>query len=357
MVRCFLVLEDGTALEGVSFGHVGAVTGEIVFTTCMSGYQESITDPAYKGQILVSAFPLVGDYGVSERYDASGTVHVAALVVRECCREPSNMYGGRTLDDYLKEHKVPGISGIDTRDVISAIRNKGSMKAAIVCDEKAVNAAKKKLKGDAPAADGLVSYVSAKKIKKIGNGKKMTVGIIDCGIDRGMVRDISLNYNVIIFPHDTDAKKIIASKTDCVIVSGGPGSPDSKDVAVTVNTVKEISSSVPVAGTGLGSQIIAKAFGCSFVKLKFGHHGPSQPVKHGERVYITSQNHMYAIDPGSMKGTGLAADQFNVNDGTVEGFTHTSLPVFGVNYRPLSPLYDEDSYFYGKLEKIMGVIE
>jgi carbamoyl-phosphate synthase small subunit len=352
MVRCFLVLEDGTVLEGVSFGHDGTVLGEVVFTTCMSGYQESITDPSCKGQILVSAFPLVGNYGVCSNYDVSGAVHAAGLVVRECCAGPSDMYGGRTLHEYLKEQKVSGISGIDTRDVIAAIRNKGSMNAAIVHDERDLDAVKKKLKG--PGKEGLVSHVSTNRIKRIDNGKDIAIGILDCGLDRRMIDDLSSKYDVVVFPYDTKARDITATGVKALIISSGPGNPGQKDVSDVIRTIKELSPSMPMAGVALGAQAIAMAFGCRTSKLKFGHHGCSQPVKHNDSVYITSQNHMYTIDRTSMKGTGLIMDQVNVNDGTLEGFSHVTLPIFGIQYRPVSQMYEKYPYFYVKLDSIAG---
>jgi len=354
MVRCFLVLEDGTVLEGVSFGHESTVLAEIVFTTSMSGYQESITDPAYKGQILVSAFPLIGNYGVTDEYDLSGSIQAEGLVVREYCKEPSDMYGGRTLDEYLKKNKVSGISGVDTRDIVSLIRDKGAMNAAIVYNEKDIADVVKKLKVTDIRKKNLVSAVSAKKIKKIDNGKKVTVGVIDCGADRSMLKDLSEIYNVIVFPYDTDAEEIVKAKVNGLIVSGGPGDPEHPDIAKLVNTVKKLSQSLPIAGVAFGAMVIAKAFGCKSLKLKFGHHGPTQPVKHGDSVYISSQNHMYTVDQGSMKGTGLVMDQTNVNDGTLEGFSHATMPVFGIQYRPVPLRFDEHSYFYNKLDKIMG---
>jgi carbamoyl-phosphate synthase small subunit len=353
MVRCFLVLEDGTALEGESFGHPGTVAGEIVFTTSMSGYQESITDPAYKGQILVSAFPLIGCYGISDKYDISDKAHISGLVVREYCKEPSDMYGGRTLDDFLKEQKVPGISGIDTRDIVGTIRDNGTMNAAIVSTEKEIEAVKKKLKKFDLDKEALVPLVSSKNVKKIDNGKKVTIGVLDCGADRRMIEDLSSFYNVIVFPHDTKAKEITASKVKALVVSGGPGNPDI--VTNVTETIKQLSVALPIAGVALGAQLIANAFGCKTMKLKFGHHGSSQPVKHSDRVFITTQNHMYTIDPASVKGTGIVIDQKNVNDGTTEGFSHSSLPIFGIMYQPSSPKYETHSFFYEKLQNITEV--
>ncbi|MCL2786023.1 MAG: glutamine-hydrolyzing carbamoyl-phosphate synthase small subunit [Methanomassiliicoccaceae archaeon] len=351
MVQAFLVLENGTVLEGVSFGHDSAVLGDMVFTTCMSGYQESLTDPAYKGQILVSAFPLAGDYGVSDRYDRSGAVHAAGFIVREHSREPSDMYGGVTLDDYLRSNKVPGISGIDTRDLVAMIRSAGTIRVAIVRDEAGVDAMKKKLKEKAKD-DNLVSLVSSKDVKKISSGKGTAIGIIDCGVDRGLIGDLSELYDVVIFPHDTKAADIKASGARAVIVSNGPGDPSHPGMASTVKTVKELSSSLPVIGLSLGAQIVALAFGCVTERMKFGHHGCNQPVKHGSRVHITTQNHLYTINIKSMDGTGLVADQMNVNDGTLEGFSHKELPVYGIQYYPAPPRYERDSFLYNALKKV-----
>jgi len=346
-----LVIENGTVLEGVSFGHVGAADGEIVFTTSMSCYQESITDPAYKGQILVSAFPMIGNYGVNDNYELSDSVQISALVVREYCREPSDMYGGRTLDEYMKENRIPGIEGIDTRDVVAMIRNNGTMNASVIFDDKKIKDEIKRLKGIRRNVN--ISSVSVKEIKKIGNGKKITIGLIDCGTGRDLIKDLSERYNLIIFPYDTKAKDILSSGVKSLIISNGPADPNDNDVLV--RTVKELSSSIPLAGIAFGSQIIAKAFGCKIMKLKFGHHGPNQPVKHGTRAYITDQNHMYCVDPSSAKGTDIIIDQFNVNDGTPEGFSHNSLPIFGIQYYPISHRYEKDSFFYNALEKITEV--
>ncbi|MDR2866535.1 MAG: glutamine-hydrolyzing carbamoyl-phosphate synthase small subunit [Methanomassiliicoccaceae archaeon] len=353
MMRCFLVIGDGTVFEGMSFGHQCAVLGEIVFTTSMSGYQESITDPAYKGQILVSAYPLIGDYGINEKYAMSDGIHTAGLVVREYCHEPSDMYGGRTLDSYMKEHMIPGISGIYTRDVIKIIRDNGTMNAAIVYDEKDIDAVKKKLKKKIEPRC-LVPSVSVKKAEKIDNGKGISIGIVDCGTVRSMISDLSEKYDIMMFPYDTKASEITDSGVKGLIISSGPGDPgDPVITATVVRTVKDLSSKMPIAGVAFGAQAIAAAFGCKMMKMKFGHHGSSQPVRSGKRAYITSQNHLYTIDPDSVKGTDIIVDQTNVNDLTVEGFSHRTLPIFGIMYYPPSLRFGEGSYFYEKFDKMM----
>jgi len=354
MVRSFLVLENGTVLEGVSFGHVGTVLGEIVFTTSMAGYQESITDPASKGHIVVSAFPMVGCYGINERYDMSGAVQAAGLAVHEYCDEPSDMYSGKTLGEYLKENKVSGISGLDTRDVVKIIRKEGTMRAAIVFDEKEIDGVKKMLKGGHEQRN-LVGLVSSKEKKMIDNKKGVTVGLIDCGVNRDVIMNLSLKYDIAVFPYDVSAEDILSAKVGGVVVSHGPGDPGHPDLVKTVDTIKKISSSLPVAGIGIGAQMIALAFGGKTVKLKFGHHGSSQPVKEGNRARITTQNHLYSADTASLDGTDLIADQFNVNDGGLEGFRHGKLPVFGIQYHPAPVEFENDSFFYAKLGEIMAV--
>jgi carbamoyl-phosphate synthase small subunit len=320
----------------------------------MSGYQESLTDPAYKGQILVSSFPLAGDYGVNERFDSSDRVHASAFVVREYNNEPSDMYGGRTLGDLLKKNKIPGIFGIDTRDLVTMIRSSGTMKGAIVFDKKDVAGAKKKFK-ERTGGENPVGLVSTKKIMKIGNKGKATVGVIDCGADRGLINDMSELYDVIVFPYDTKAEEIRKHKVKALVVSNGPGDPAHPDIVKTVvKTIKDLYSAVPIIGLSLGAQTVALAFGCKTYKMKHGHHGCNQPVKHGIRVRITAQNHLYSVDPDSLKGTGLIIDQVNVNDGTPEGFSHEKLPVYGMQYYPAPLRYEEDSIFYGILKKVTG---
>ncbi|MDR0791094.1 MAG: carbamoyl-phosphate synthase small subunit, partial [Methanomassiliicoccaceae archaeon] len=183
--------------------------------------------------------------------------------------------------------------------------------------------------------------------------KKLTVGLIDCGACRSLIRDLSDSYNIIVFPYSTKAKDILDSGVSAVIISNGPGDPSHPDIMGTVaNTVKELSSKMPIAGISFGAQVIAAAFGCKIKRLKFGHHGSSQPVRHERRAYITYQNHMFTIDPGTIDGTDLVADQFNVNDGSVEGFSHKRLPIFGIEYYPIPKRYENDSFFYRELERI-----
>ena len=357
MTLGYLVLEDGTVYEGNVFGHRSFADGEVIFGTGMSGYQENLTDPSFCGQILVMTYPLVGDYGIIEDYSQSKKVQVRGLVVRENCIEPSDMYGGTTLDSFLKKHKVPGISGIDTRDLVIRIRNNGSMKGAITDRETSPEETVKKLKCmPLPATSNLVAKVSSNKISEIKSNKDLTVGILDCGTKSAIVDNLASRYNVIIFPYDTPADVIMEYKVDGLVISSGPGNPSHKDILNSVvKTEKDLMSTLPMYGICFGSQTLALALGAETYKMKFGHHGNNQPVLFEGRVYITSQNHGYAVDANSLDGTGLLANHININDKTVEGCIHKDLPVFTTQYHPEANPGPADTLFlfdrFGKVIK------
>jgi carbamoyl-phosphate synthase small subunit len=353
-----LVLEDGTVLEGESFGYKDSVLGEVVFSTGMDGYQETLTDPSFRGQILVMTYPLVGNYGVNGDFDQSDMVHTRGLVVREYCKEPSDMYGGRTLDEFLRENRVPGLSGIDTRDLVIKIRTFGSMKGALICDGGAPGEYLDEVRRMPPVTDtNLVGEVSSKSVRRIqGKRRKdITVGLLDCGTKEGIVRDLSSRFDVVIFPYDTPAQAIVDAGVDGVLISNGPGDPTHPAVMSTaVRTVGELSSRMPLYGICFGSQLVALALGGGTYKMKFGHRGCNQPVKYEGRVYITSQNHGYAVDADSLDGTGLVVDQVNVNDGTVEGIRHRDLPIFTTQYHPeASPGPNDTQFLFDKFGAMM----
>jgi len=359
MVRCFLVLEDESVMPGESFGYTNNAFGEVVFSTGMDGYQESLTDPSFRGQILVMTYPIVGNYGIRNDFNQSKGVHVRALVVREYCEEPSKMYGGKTLDKFLKENKVPGISGIDTRDLVIRIRQKGTLKGAIIYSEEEIEETIKMLKkAKAPSETNLVAEVSPKKITKISNGKDITVGMIDCGAKSSILDELSKRFNVVVFPYDTASQKIVDSGVKGVLISNGPGDPSHPEIRKTViRTVDDLSTQLPITGICFGNQMVAMGLGGSTYKMKFGHHGCNQPVKYDNRIYVTSQNHEFAVDEKSLEGTGLAANQFNVNDRTVEGTQHRDLPIFTVQYHPEAAPGPEDTVFvFDRFRKILEAI-
>ncbi len=354
MAKSYLVLEDGSVFEGEPFGYRESAAGEVVFSTGMSGYQESITDPSYGGQILVMTYPLVGNYGIHAHHSQSSRAHIKGLVVREYCKEPSPMYGGRTLDDFLKENNVPGISGIDTRALVIKIRTEGTLRGAITGDGRKIESLIKKLNQmPYPSDSNLVKEASSKKIIRYDHGKGLCVGLLDCGDMGGALRDIFPRFNVIVFPYDTPSDIIINSKVKGVILSNGPGNPSHPDlIKTTARTVSDLSTQMPLFGICLGGQIAAVAMGGTTYKMKFGHRGSNQPVKCDGRVFITSQNHGFAVDENSLDDREMVANQINVNDGTVEGLMHKNLPIFTSQYHPeASPGPWDTSFLFDKFAK------
>ena len=356
MARNYLVLEDGTVLEGEAFGYDKAETGEVVFTTAMGGYQESITDPSYQGQILITTYPLIGNYGITDAASQSSGVHVRALVVREYCKEPSLMYGGKTIDSFLKENKVPGISGIDTRELVLKIRSEGTLKGAIVYDEGLVDKTISDLKKmPAPSESNLVAEVSCKKKYFVDNGKELNAGVIDCGVKKGILDSLSQRCNLTVFPYDATAQEIIDSGVDGVLVTNGPGDPAHPEIKRTlVKTCSDLIGQKPLMGICYGSQVIGLALGGTTYKMKYGHRGSNQPVKFDNRIYITSQNHGFAVDEHSMNGKDVIVNQININDGSVEGLIHKNLPVFTCQYHPEAHAGPDDtSFIFNNFAKTM----
>lgn len=361
MVKSFLILEDGTVYEGKAFGYDSDAFGEVVFTTEEFGYQLSLTDPSYKGQIMVMTYPLIGNYRIHNEYFLSDKIQASAFVCKDYSEIPADMYPGKTLDEFLKDNKTPAISGIDTRDLTLRIRNNGTMRAMLTRDGSKVEEVVKTLKSTPfPCESNLVAEVSCKEVVEFDEGKDITVALIDCGEREDAVRALRARYNVVKFPYDTKADAITAYKlggkaVDGVVVSNGPGNPAHPGIKCTVDTVKELSSKLPMFGLGLGHQIIALALGASVSKMKFGHHGGNEPVAYNGRTYITAQNHCYAVDADSLKGTGLVADQLNVNDKSVEGMKHEKLPICTVQYLPETITTEEweTSFFFDALGKMI----
>lgn len=356
-MSAYLVLEDGTVYEGIPFGHRTEASGEVVFSTGMSGYQESLTDPSYRGQILVMTFPTIGNYGFTDAFFQSDAVHCRALVVREYTKEPSDSYHGKTIDEFLRDYKVPGISGVDTRDLVIRIREHGTLKGALIYDSDAIPETVERLKAmPAPSAADLVSEVSCREPVVYDGGKDNTVALLDCGEKLRILAALREHFNVVMVPYNTPADVILDYRIDGILVSNGPGDPSHPNIIKgPVKTVSDISASVPVMGICLGNQITAIAFGGRTYKMKFGHRGCNQPVRYDNHVYITSQNHGFAVDESSLEGTGLVADQFNINDGSVEGMRHAKLPVFTSQYHPEACPGPYDTSFLFK--KFAGIVK
>jgi carbamoyl-phosphate synthase small subunit len=355
-----LVLQDGTVFRGNGFGAKAEVGGEVVFNTSMGGYQEALTDPSYRGQILLMTYPLIGNYGINDEDFESDRIHAEGFIVRELAENPSHSRSKKTLDEFLREHTTPGIQGIDTRSLTRKIRTHGVLNGILKhpfeereVEELIGRASKLKNISDLD----LVNLVSTKKTRKHDIKGKKTVALIDCGVKQSIIRSLlERQINVIQFPAKTQADKILDHEPDGIIVSNGPGDPMKADYVV--ETVRKlISEETPIFGICLGLQIIALAMGARTYKLKFGHRGSNHPVKDLKtgRAHITSQNHGFAVDPDSIP-EDIEISHINLNDGSVEGFMHMNLPVGGLQYYPESSTEYLDSYrlFDEFIKRIVG---
>ena len=325
-----LILENGCKFKGKAFGHIHDVVGEVVFTTNMTGYQETLTDPSFCGQIVVMTYPLIGNYGINFEDMESDRPALSAFVVRERCDYPSNFRTEMDLDGFLRQNRIMGLEGIDTRALTRIIREKGCMKGTITVKESLSDSDIERRFNELDNSD-VISRVSSKNTYNIkGSGKK--IAFIDMGAKAGIIRDLKAREcDITVFPYNTPAGEIEAINPDMVFISNGPGDP--RDVPETIETVKVLIGKYPVCGICMGHQIIGLALGCKISKLKFGHHGGNHPVKNRETgmVYISSQNHNYIV---SELPEGVEELYTNVNDGTCEGIKHRTLPVRSVQFHP-----------------------
>jgi carbamoyl-phosphate synthase small subunit len=341
----------------MGFGAETTSVGELVFNTSFCGYQEALTDPSYAGQILTLTYPLVGNYGVNSEDFESEKIQVDGFVVREVCREPQHMKSKENLDEFLEQFNIPGIYDVDTRAIVKRIRNCGVMPACLsVYSGRAPDYSE--LLGNAQKLDyskiDFVELVASKKRREyIVNGGKKAV-LIDCGVKMSIVRELlKRNISVIQVPPKTSAKEILSLEPDGVVISNGPGDP--AVLTYVAKTARELMHKLPIFGICLGHQIIAQAVGGKTFKLKFGHRGSNHPVKELEsgRVYITSQNHGYAVDEKSLPREFIVTHR-NCNDSTVEGIRHRELPVFSVQYHPeANPGPLDSRYLFDEFKKMM----
>jgi len=347
MKKAKLVLEEGSIFEGKIFGDEKEGAGEIVFNTSMTGYQEILTDPSYKGEIVCMTYPLIGNYGINEDDFESFKSHVNGFIVREFAEEPENWRLQKKLEEYLKENEITAISGIDTRALTKILRRQGTMRGIITTE----NLSEEELIGKSKKAPGLsgrdlVSLVSRKEVEKYGAGNKHRVVLVDCGAKDNIKNSlIDRNCEVIMVPASTSAQEILNYNPDGVMFSNGPGDPEDADYVA--DTIKELLGQAAIFGICLGHQLLGRACGAETYKLKFGHRGANHPVKDlsTNRVYITSQNHGYAIKEDSLTDLDLELTHINVNDKTVEGFKHQKYPAFSVQYHPEASPGPEDSHY------------
>jgi carbamoyl-phosphate synthase small subunit len=374
LVKAVLALKDGTILEGNGFGYPCEVSGEVVFSTGMTGYTEALTDPSYFGQILIQTYPLIGNYGVPPYsitdefgiplHFESDRIQVKGYVVYSLTQNPSHWSNKKTLNEWLYEQKVPGIEGIDTRELTKKIRVKGTMLGILkVAEEIDLEEIKTRLNEvEDPNERDLVKEVTIDKLVEYNYEKSPKVILIDCGTKFGIIRNLlQRGMNVVRVPYDYPAEKILGMNPSGIVISNGPGDP--KKCHRTIQAVKEIlETNLPIMGICLGNQILALATGAETYKLKFGHRGQNHPCidLFDEKCYITSQNHGYAIDAESLRETEFDIWFKNVNDKTIEGIRHRKKPIFGTQFHPeaspgpyeMSFLFD---YFLKEVKKFAKV--
>ncbi len=350
-MKAVLGLEDGTFVKGEGLGVEGIVQGELVFTTQYTGYEEALTDPSYKGQILMFTYPLIGNYGISGETFQSDCMQAEGLVVREACDHPSHHKSKRSIYEFLRDEGKSGIMGIDTRMLTIKTRERGTMKAAVIVGddngEEAVRLAREQ--PDIGSLD-LVGRVTCKEPYQVkGHEGEGNIVLMDFGVKRNIIKSLNnRGINVTVVPASTKVKDILKYEPDAILLSNGPGDP--QQAANGIEVVKELVGQLPIFGICLGHQIIALALGGETYKMKFGHRGANQPVKDLKRgnVYITSQNHGYAVNESSVDEKEVHITQLNTNDGTVEGLEHKTLDIISVQYHPEAhpgPLDTEKMFF------------
>ena len=344
-----LILENGMVFEGKAFGYTEETVGEVVFNTGMTGYQEVLTDPSYYGQIVTMTYPLVGNYGINLEDLESSTPKVKGFIVRELCDIPSNWRCEMTLDSYLKQSKIIGLEGIDTRALTKVLRNNGTMRGVVTNRELSKETAASIIKGFSNK-DAVKNVTTKNKYEIHGEGPH--VAIMDFGIKENIIKSFKdRNCKITVFPANTNYKEVLGINPDLVFLSNGPGDPE--DLGDVIENVKNIIGEKPIAGICLGHQILALTLGGKTDRLKFGHRGANHPVKDLEenKIFITSQNHGYVVTE-MPKDTEVT--HVNVNDGTVEGMRNKKLNIFSIQFHPEAcPGPKDNDYLFDKFLELI----
>lgn len=336
MMPASLFLADGTRFDGRGLEFEAVALGEAVFYTGMTGYEEALTDPSYAGQILTFTYPMIGNYGVSHSAAQYPRACVSGTVIKRLSEHPSHHAASMGLREWLNDQRIPTLTGADTRSITIALREHGTIWAALAVGEEAIERAERELVIFARSATTkeLVASVATRHEHRAGNSHGPRVVVIDCGVKRAVLRELAaLHAAITVVPFDTSAQEILAHDPRAIVISPGPGDPT--DLPNTIETLRELLGSRPLFGVCLGHQLLALACGAKTYKLPYGHRGGNQPVKdlEGGGVIVTAHNHGYAVDSDSLP-PHLIPTMVNLNDGTNEGFRHRDLPIAAVQFHP-----------------------
>lgn len=353
-MKAKLILENGATFEGKAFGYMKETVGEVVFNTGMTGYQEVLTDPSYTGQIVTMTYPLIGNYGINLQDMESATPKVKGFIVREWAEKPNHWRCEMDLDGYLKQNHVLGLAGIDTRALTKLLRNHGTMKGIITLRDLTPSQLQNKF--DSFHNLNAVEQVTTKRVYEIeGTGKR--VAVLDFGVKANILRSLQArDCHLTVYPAFTAAEEILKGNYDGILLSNGPGDP--KDIPQVLETIQKlIDNQKPIFGICLGHQLLSLCLGGDTEKLKFGHRGCNHPVKDliNQRVYITSQNHGYVVNQEKLP-QNVSVTHVNLNDGTIEGIQHQTLPIFSVQFHPeAAPGPRENDYLFDRFMNLMEV--
>lgn len=357
-MKALLVLEDGRCFPGRSFGAPGERFGEVVFNTGMTGYQEVLSDPSYKGQIVAMTYPLIGNYGVNDLDSESRSLWLEGFVIGELSRTTSNWRATGSLNEYMKDHGVPGIQGVDTRALTRHIREAGAMRAVLSTEDGDPLSLAERAKAS-PALEGrdLVRDVTISEPYELNPGGCPTVAVLDFGVKHSILEQLQeRGCSLVVLPAGSGVNEILRHNPDGVFLSNGPGDPAALPYAVgTIGRLMELKT-LPLFGICLGHQLMGLALGGTTYKLKFGHHGSNHPVKDlaTGRIHITAQNHGFCVDEATLDGTLIEKTHCNLYDGTLEGIAHRSLPFFSVQFHPeAGPGPHDGRYLFDRFMDLM----